>query len=363
MIGSKEPMVSVLVPVWNVEKYIERCARSIFEQTYDNLEIIFVDDYTPDNSIQIIERILLEYPQRVKQTQIIHHEHNRGLSAARNTAVDACNGEFIFHVDSDDWVELNAIELLLKKQQETDADIVTGRAYVHFSDSLLERNVSGVMLKRNETIMALLERRISVSIWRRLIRSSLYKSNNIRCIEGVNMEEDYQIIVPLFYCSSIVAGITDVIYHYDRTNANSYVNNIHHNNVLIDQLIESRLAVVDFFCDKEAIYKQAVEKRIVKDFYTFMLQAVRSNNKRRYVDFLDMINAKKDYWVEIGWDSKWKKTIDSNYYLLKICYPIRVIISLMKYQSFTYILNLILVRIKIKGMFILTKLKKMRDSK
>ena len=94
-----------------------------------------------------------------------------------------------------------------------------------------------------------------------------------------------------------------------------------------------------------------------------MLQAVRSNNKRRYVDFLDMINAKKDYWVEIGWDSKWKKTIDSNYFLLKICYPIRVIISLMKYQSFSYILNRILVRIKIKGMFLLTKLKKMRDSK
>ena len=191
MIGSKEPLVSVLVPVWNVEKYIERCARSIFDQTYENLEIIFVDDYTPDNSIQIIERLLLEYPQRVKQTQIIHHEHNRGLSAARNTAVDACNGEFIFHVDSDDWVELNAIELLLKKQQETDADIVTGCAYRHFIDKVRKINVDGVNLNRMETLFSLIERKISVSIWKRLIRTSLYKDNNIRCIEGVNMEEDY----------------------------------------------------------------------------------------------------------------------------------------------------------------------------
>ena len=201
MIGSKEPLVSVLVPVWNVEKYIERCARSIFEQTYDNLEIIFVDDYTPDNSIPIIEDLLKDYPKRAKQTHIIHHEHNRGLSAARNTAVDACNGEFLFHVDSDDWVELNAIELLLKKQQETNADIVTGCACVHFSDNLQERNVSGVELKRNETIMALIERKISVSIWRRLIRTSLY-NNNIRCIEGVNMDTlsmgmtgDYQVAI------------------------------------------------------------------------------------------------------------------------------------------------------------------------
>ena len=191
MIGSKEPMVSVLVPVWNVEKYIERCARSIFEQTYDNLEIIFVDDYTPDNSIQIIERILLEYPQRVKQTQIIHHEHNRGLSAARNTAVDACNGEFIFHVDSDDWVELNAIELLLKKQQETDADIVTGCAYRHFIDKVRKINVDGVNLNRRDTLFALIERKISVSIWKRLIRTG-FLCSMIFCIRNLFRAENPQ---------------------------------------------------------------------------------------------------------------------------------------------------------------------------
>ena len=358
MIGSKEPMVSVLVPVWNVEKYIERCARSIFEQTYDNLEIIFVDDYTPDNSIQIIERILLEYPQRVKQTQIIHHEHNRGLSAARNTAVDACNGEFIFHVDSDDWVELNAIELLLKKQQETDADIVTGCAYRHFIDKVRKINVDGVNLNRRETLFALIERKISVSIWKRLIRTSLYKDNNIRCIEGINMEEDYQVIVLLFYYSTKVTGITDFIYHYNRMNVRSYVNNLRNNSFLQDQLLKSRLSVVDFLSDKESIFKIAINKRIIKDYYCLMLLAVRSNNKKRYFKFLDMINSEKNYWEEIGWDSRWKKTIDSNYYLLKICYPIRVIISLMKYQSFSYILNRILFRIRMKGVFLLQKPKR-----
>ena len=363
MIGSKEPMVSVLVPVWNVEKYIERCARSIFEQTYDNLEIIFVDDYTPDNSIQIIERILLEYPQRVKQTQIIHHEHNRGLSAARNTAVDACNGEFIFHVDSDDWVELNAIELLLKKQQETSADIITGRAYCHLNDYVQEYYDGGINLNRNDAIMAFIERKTSVTIWRRLIRTSLYIDFNIRCIEGINMEEDCQVIVPLFYYSTKVAGITDYIYHYNRMNVRSYVNNLRNNSFLQDQLLKSRLSVVDFLSDKESIFKLAINKRIIKDYYFLMLLAVRSNNKKRYFKFFYMINNEKNYWVEIGWDSRWKKTIDSNYYLLKICYPIRVIISLMKYQSFSYILNRILVRIKIKGMFLLTKAKKMRDSK
>lgn len=363
MIGSKEPIVSVLVPVWNVEKYIERCARSIFEQTYENLEIIFVDDYTPDNSIQIIERILLEYPQRVKQTQIIHHEHNRGLSAARNTAVDACNGEFIFHVDSDDWVELNAIELLLKKQQETDADIVTGGALKHFNNIEQEYYDGGINLNRNEALMALIEKKISVSIWRRLIRTSLYKDYNIRCIEGINMEEDYQVIVPLFYYSTNVTGINIYIYHYNCMNASSYINNFNNNTLLHNQLFVSRESIVCFFRDKELVYKQGVEKMIIKTYYSHMLIAIQNKNEIQYNKILYMIKTNKHNWREIGWDSIWKRTIQSNYYLFKICYPIRVIISLMKYQSFSYIINRIFVRIKIKGMSILSKLKKMRDSK
>lgn len=74
--------VSVLVPVYGVEKYIERCARSIFEQTYHNLDIIFVDDCTPDHSIDVLKRVLKDYPERKEQTRIIKHDHNRGLAGA-----------------------------------------------------------------------------------------------------------------------------------------------------------------------------------------------------------------------------------------------------------------------------------------
>ena len=106
---TQEPYsVSILVPVYGVEKYIERCARSIFEQTYHNLDIVFVDDCTPDKSIEILKRVLEEYPGRKAQTRIIRHAYNRGLSAARNTAVAAATGTFLTHVDSDDWIELNA---------------------------------------------------------------------------------------------------------------------------------------------------------------------------------------------------------------------------------------------------------------
>lgn len=123
--------VSILIPVYGVEKYIERCARSIFDQTYQNLDIVFVDDCTPDKRIEILRRVLDDYPERKAQTRIIRHEHNRGLAAARNTAVAAATGTFLTHVDSDDWLELDAVEELVKKQVETGAEIVTGEVYIN----------------------------------------------------------------------------------------------------------------------------------------------------------------------------------------------------------------------------------------
>ena len=119
-----------MVPVYGVEKYIERCARSLFEQTYENLEYIFVDDCSPDKSMEILMRVMEDYPNRKEQVRIIHHEHNRGLAAARNTALDAATSSFITHVDSDDYLSLEAIQLLVEKQVETGADIVSGNYFV-----------------------------------------------------------------------------------------------------------------------------------------------------------------------------------------------------------------------------------------
>ena len=97
--------VSIIIPVYNVAPYIERCARSLFEQTLDDIEYIFVDDCTPDLSVDIIKRTLDRYPNRKEQVRIIKQQENKGCPAARNLAVQLANGEFIFHVDADDYIE------------------------------------------------------------------------------------------------------------------------------------------------------------------------------------------------------------------------------------------------------------------
>ena len=152
-------MVSVCIPVYGVEKYIERCARSLFEQTMtDGIEFIFVNDCTNDRSIEILEQILSEYPQRKNQVKIIHHDTNQGLTGARNTALKYAQGEYIIHCDSDDWVDIKMYENMYNKAIETDADMV-------YCDYKLESSkTQNVCLKSTLSAVAMLKGVLDTSI-------------------------------------------------------------------------------------------------------------------------------------------------------------------------------------------------------
>lgn len=101
--------VSILVPIYNGEKYIERSARSFFEQSYTDLNYIFVNDCSTDKSVEILLRVLDDYPKRKPSVRIVNHSVNRGLAAVRNTAVNLCSSEFLIHADSDDWMERTCV--------------------------------------------------------------------------------------------------------------------------------------------------------------------------------------------------------------------------------------------------------------
>ena len=115
--------VSVIVPVYNVAKWIERCARSLFEQTLEDMEFIFVDDASPDESISILKRVMLDYPRRACQVNIVTHEANLGSSYARNTGMTVAKGEYIAYCDSDDWVSNDMYASLYEEAKRSDADI------------------------------------------------------------------------------------------------------------------------------------------------------------------------------------------------------------------------------------------------
>ena len=116
--------VSILVPVYNVSDFIERCLHTLFRQTYPNIQYIFVDDCSPDRSVEIIQDVLKDYPQRKDDVKIIKHEKNRGLAAARNTGLENAEGDFILNIDSDDFIELDMVELMFGKTKEEEDNIV-----------------------------------------------------------------------------------------------------------------------------------------------------------------------------------------------------------------------------------------------
>lgn len=251
------PKVSILVPIFGVEKFIERCAVSLFEQTYQNIEYIFVNDCTKDKSIDILKEVVERYPTRKPQVRIIEHEKNKGLAGTRNTAVAAATGEFLMHVDSDDYVDKEIVNKSVQAQGDADADIVIvdfKKAYPMFDKDVKHSVFSETSLY----CISVLERNEPNAIWGKLIRTSLYVDNSICCLEGSNQGEDYQVLPKLYYFAKKIINLSQCLYYYDCQNEGAYSNSFSKSKYV--QNWNSMNSVELFFHEKGLVYRCAVDK-------------------------------------------------------------------------------------------------------
>lgn len=211
-----ENKVSVIVPIYKVEGFIERCVRSLMEQTLREVEYIFVDDASPDRSMEILRRTLTDYPERQEQVRILTHEQNKGLPAARNTGLEATTGEYIFHCDSDDYVEREMLEEMYKAAKEQDADYLWTDFWLSFEQNERYMQVRSYATPR-EALLGVLEGAMKYNVWNKLVSRSLYSENNIWFPTGHSMGEDMTMI-RLLACAKRVAYIPKAYYHYVRLN-------------------------------------------------------------------------------------------------------------------------------------------------
>lgn len=212
--------VSVIVPIYKVEAYIERCVRSLLEQTLRDVQYIFVDDASPDNSVEVLKRVLAEYPHREEQTCILYHKENRGLPAARNTGLEAATGEYIFHCDSDDYLEHDALELMYDEAIKTGADIVYSDWFLTFPNR--ERYMCCPAYNTvSDALRGLLHGTMKYNVWNKLVRRTCYTDNNISFPEGHGMGEDMTMIL-LFAKARSVAYLPKGTYHYMRQNEGAF---------------------------------------------------------------------------------------------------------------------------------------------
>lgn len=195
------PKVTVIIPVYGVEAHIERCARSLFEQTLDDLEYIFVNDCTKDKSIEILKRVLEDYPNRKDSVKIIDNSRNLGLPRTRLAGLKAATGNYVAHCDSDDWVDTSLYESMYSKAIADDADfVVCDFVVVRNGTEFLKRGIHST--DKRKYIINLLNQVDTITVWNKLLKKDLYSNMTRYPVE--NMGEDLATtlqIVP--YCKKV----------------------------------------------------------------------------------------------------------------------------------------------------------------
>lgn len=250
-----KPLVSILVPIYGVEKYIVRCSRSLFEQTYDNIEYVFVNDRTPDHSIDNLKKIIKMYPQRQHCIKIVNHEVNSGLAAARITGIANSTGEYIMFVDSDDTIDKDTVSKCVEMLAHNEYDIISfGFKHVYKDKKIKEV----IQLIDTETYKILsLERKIPVNLCSNLFKRDLFLHNDAQIIKGIDMGEDYATLTRILYYAKTIKVLSLPLYNYYHYNEDSYTLRFTHKNFI--SLVNAAKVVNDFYKRKDdEHYKQAI---------------------------------------------------------------------------------------------------------
>lgn len=270
-------LISIIVPIYRVENYLKRCIDSIINQTYKNIEIILVDDGSPDNCGVICDEYA-KFDDRIK----VIHKKNGGLSDARNCGIEVSTGDYIIFVDSDDYVSKNMCEKLLIRALEHNVDIVSCNFKEIYVDNNKEK-INKQSIKESLEVYTNLEviykyffdYTVDINVvWNKLYKRELFfKRESIRFPKGKLHEDDYTICKLYYYANKIVI-INDVLYYYIRR-CDSITGNFSDINILdkIDAIIEH----YNFAKDKETKLKYIIQAKGI-DYYKDYL-CIKSSKK------------------------------------------------------------------------------------
>ncbi len=209
-------MVSILVPVYNSEKYLRQCLDSIVNQTYKDLQVVIVDDGSKDNSLSICR----EYADKYEFIEV-YHQGNAGVASARNALLDKARGDYTIFIDSDDWIELDMIEGLLHYIAEHDFDIAICGSVSEYnnSETTVDTSYCSPLIDNREEAVKkfILHKELNGSLWNKLVRTSLF--HNLRFAQDIWYGEDALMMWQVLQRVNRIGSMPTPYYHYRMNDA------------------------------------------------------------------------------------------------------------------------------------------------
>jgi len=286
-----EPLISVIIPVYNVEEYLEKCINSVIAQTYRNIEIIMVDDGSTDKSGTMCA-LLAEKDSRI----VVIHKANGGLSSARNAGLNIAKGDYIGFVDSDDWIEPDMYECLISNMLKENADIsICGIYYNRESKTKTDRDITGYrVFSRYEAVNCVIQRNsiIKAYVWSKLYSKHIF--SKLRFPEGKTYEDLFTILPVIDAAEKIVVTMQPK-YHYIKRPGSITTSEFSSSSW---DWVESRRAFHEYLLDKYPELAKHAEYLCLVSYYRVLDKMLLSKTevdrqeKKALVDFLRENTAK-----------------------------------------------------------------------
>lgn len=288
----ESPVISVIVPVYQSEKYMRRCLDSIRAQSFSDFEAILVDDGSIDGSGIICD----EYAIQDSRFRTIHKKHE-GVSSARQTGLDAANGEYIIHADPDDWVEPTWLQDLFQRITEESADIVICDYERVYSNRTIYCCQKPSTLNNKDILVDLLEGRLWGCCWNKMVKKSCFDQCKVSFNTDLSFWEDLYVTCLLVLHGAKVSYLPEMLYHYD-----SIVNS---NSLLRSSPSEEKIQSMIFFIDELSPLMNACvfdngwylfKSKIKNNLFIFKAQASRIRNTYPEINHRYIIESKSFSW-------------------------------------------------------------------
>lgn len=297
-------MVSVVIPLYNVERYVERCLKSVLAQSYKDVEIVIVDDASTDHSLRIAEH----FQDAHSNIRILRHERNLGLMSTRRDGYMSASGDFILFLDADDALPIDAVKTLVEKQAETEADIVMGNLKKYYPNGRTERRVGsydqGHAATSTTILAALIGRKIIHSLCGKLFKTSLFCHGELLTYAHLTIAEDACLLYQLVARAHTIASIDAIVYayyvHKTSTSLRAYTP------IQIDNIVQAYKTIKDI-CKSYPQLQDLLNRRLTQVMFTLYFERVPLTTVRALLRKYGLIRygsiayackylSLKDYW-------------------------------------------------------------------